>query len=169
MRWLLVLLLATSASADDERIELKTLHSFPGIDLVESLNSARHEHGGPPARVYRASMNFDVRDTRAHRIEVRSIAVVFDHCGKKKVKGDLEPRKLAGYALYTWDSADPIAKGTAALVTPPGKPDRYSVGVTFDSLETYTACGFAIDLVVDRVRKQIELPLHIIRFEPLRR
>jgi hypothetical protein len=50
-----------------------------------------------------------------------------------------------------------------------GKPERYSVSVTFDGLETYTACGFAIDLVVDRVRTQIELPLHIIRFEPLRR
>jgi hypothetical protein len=169
VRWLLVVLLATSAAADDDRIELKTLHSFPGIDLVESINSARHEHGGPPAKVYRATMNFEVRDMRAHRIEVRSIAVVFDHCGKKKAKGDVKPRKLLGHELYTWDSADPIATGKAGVVTPAGKPERYSVTVAFDGLETYTGCGFAIDLVVDRVRKQIELPLNIIRFEPLRR
>jgi hypothetical protein len=166
VRWFLGVLLATSAFADDKRVELATLHAFPGVDLVESVNDVTHDHYGPPAKVHQAFLNFEVLDTRAHQIEVRSIAVVVDNCGKKKAKGDVKPRKLAGHELYAWDSSDPIAKGKAGVRTPPGKPDRFTVEVEFASFDTTRACGFAIDIVVDRVRKQIELPLRIIREEP---
>ena len=162
MRWLLVLL-ATSAFADD-RVELKTLHKFPGVDLVESVNDAVYGHGGPPAKISYAFITFDVRDQRAHRIEVRSIAVVVSNCGKKNAK--VKPRKLLGHTLHAWDDIDPIAKGKTSVATPVGKPDRYGVKLDFEGLETYDACGLAIDLVVDRVRKKIELPFTITRLEP---
>lgn len=163
----MLLLVASPALADDEHPELAVLHSFPGIDLVETINDVQHGHGGPPAKVNHAFINFEVRDVRAHKIEVRSISIVFDHCrGAKKRKTDVQRRALQGLELSTWHGVDPIAKGKASVSTPAGKPAGYGVKVLFDGVATYSGCGFAIDLVVDRVRKQIELPLTITRLEP---
>ena len=162
---------AAADDDDDKPVELAVLHAFPGIDVVESINQARHEHGGPPAPLSEVTINFEVRDARAHSISVKKLEIVFSNCGpkQKREKTDVKPLKITGHELYTWDDVDPIAKGAASVSTPSGGPKRYSVQATFDGITTYSACAFAIDLVVDRVRKKIELPLTIKRFEPLRR
>jgi hypothetical protein len=148
--------LASTAFAED-RVELEVLHEFPGIDVVFSVNERIMQHGGPPVTLDYMSINFEVRDTRAHTISVRGLAMTSD-CKRKKRTFD--KLKIKGHELYAWDSDKPV-KGTASVSTPSGKAARYQVRVLFDEVKSAEGCAFAVDVVVDRVRKKIELPLHI--------
>jgi hypothetical protein len=168
----IVALLGATAHADEPEppVELEILHAFPGIDIVKSINDARHEHGGSPAPLDHVVINFEVRDTRAHTISVRKVEIVYANCDKKKrAPQDVQALKLLGHALYTWDDVDPIVKGKASVSTPAGKAQRLGVNVNFEGITTYSGCAFAVDIVVDRIRKKIELPLQIKRMEPMRR
>jgi hypothetical protein len=165
-------LVATTAHAEGEEpmVELAVLHTFLGIDLVETVNDVRHEHGGPPAALDHASINFEVRDARAHSVSVRKLEIVYANCDKpKRDPTDIKALKILDHELYAWDNVDPIAKGKASVMTPAGKARRFGVHVTFEAITAYTGCAFAIDIVVDRIRKKIELPLQIKRMEPLPR
>jgi len=150
--------LASTAFADD-KVELEVLHEFPGIDIVFSVNDRIMQHGGRPASIDNMSINFEVRDTRAHTIAVRDLAMTSD-CKSKKRKFD--KLKIKGLELSPWDSNKPD-KGTASVSTPSGKAARYQLRVRFDEVKSSEGCAFAVDLVIDRVRKKIELPLRITK------
>jgi hypothetical protein len=160
-----ILFAVIANAAHAEPVELAVLHTFPGIDLVETINEGIYDHGGPPAKLDHATINFDVGDARAHTITIRKLDMVTASCGKadKRSKTDTKPLVIKGHELRTWDDAKPIAKRAASISTPAGGPRRYSVNVRFAEITTTSGCAFTIDLVVDRVRKKIELPLRIIR------
>ena len=154
---------------DVEVEKLKVLHSFPGIDLVESSNAAIHEHGGDAAHITSVMLVFDIHDRRAHEIEAKQIEMLRKHC----TEAEWHTRtvlKIAGYEASTAGGANGVV-GDARLLLPAGEPRRYRVSVRFSSVDAYQACdafGFAIDLVVDRVRHRFELPLDVSRIEPMR-
>ncbi|MBA3391359.1 MAG: hypothetical protein H0T89_01890 [Deltaproteobacteria bacterium] len=154
----------------DAPVVFEVAQSFPGIDLVESVNHARHEHGGKAASIGHASIKFEVRDGRAHTIEVKAIELLRAHCREEKWR-DRTRLKITGHEAFNWTSSDPIAKGKASVALPANPPQRYSVRVQFVPVDAYQSCdrfGFAVDLVVDRVRFKTELPLEVMRFEPIR-
>jgi len=147
---------------------LKLLHSFPGIDLVESSNAAIHEHGGDAARIGHVMLVFDISDRRAHEIEAKQVEMLRRHCSETAWHSRT-PLKIRGYDASTAGGANGVV-GDARLVLPPGVPRRYRVSIRFDSVDAYQACdafGFALDLVVDRVRHKFELPLDITRIDPI--
>ena len=149
--------------------ELAVKHAFPGIDIVSSINDARHEHGGPPAKLDHVVINFEVRDTRAHTLSVRKVEIVQLECGKKRDPKLIDTLKIVDHELYTWEDLDPIAKDKASVKTPAGMAQRLGLHVNFEGITSYTGCAFLVDIVVDRVRKKIELPLQIKRMQPVRR
>lgn len=146
------------------------VRSLPGIDLVESANYASHAHGGAPAAIGSASINFEVRDQRAHDVAVQKIELLRGHCGDT-TWSDRTRLTLTGHEVYTWTDYDPIARGTAAVNLPAGGPRRLSVKVLFAPVTAYQACdrhAFAIELTVDQVPVTIEIPLSVKRYEPMR-
>lgn len=150
---------------------LSVIRSLPGIDLIESVTHAQHAHGGSPASIGSASINFEVRDQRAHDIAVQKIELLHGHC-RETTWSDRTPLTLAGHEAYTWTDYDPIARGGPGVTLPAGKPRRFAVRVLFAPVTAYQACdrfAFAIDLTVDRVPLAIETPLQVMRYEPLRR
>lgn len=162
MRRLLVIAAAIgggTASAGP-RPELAVRYAFPGIDIVESSNHFIYSHGGPPAKVDHASLVVEVRDARAHTIAVRSVAIA-STC--KPDIADLRTLKRRGHELFTWDTNQSIAKGAARVRTPAGKPDRHRIVVHVKELSTTAGCAFVLDVVVDRVRRKIVLPLTLER------
>jgi hypothetical protein len=144
----------------EPRTELPVLHAFPGIDIVETRNHVIYSHGGPGPKLDHADIVVEVRDARAHTISVRRIGLV-STCDPKP--GEIRALKLTGHELRTWDASKVVAKGTASIATPRGKPDRLRVRIQFKELSTTSACAFALDVVVDRIRKKIELPLTLER------
>lgn len=158
-RAIAIVVLASAAHAEP-RVELPVLHSFPGIDIVQSSNEGIHSHGGPGAKLDHANVIFEVRDARAHTIAVRKIAILWTDCDAKP---DSKSLALQGHALHSWDENKRIAKGRASVSTPAGGPQRYRLAIEYKQIETFRGCGYAIDIVVDRVRKQIQLPLRITR------
>jgi hypothetical protein len=159
MRFALLAVITSSAHAEARR-DLPVLHAFPGIDIVESSNHVTYSHGGPPPKLDHAELVVEVRDARAHTISVRSIGIV-STCEPKS--GDVRGLKLKGHELRVWGTAKLVAKGTASIATPAGKPDRHRIRIVFKELSTTVGCAFALDVVVDRVRKKIELPLTLER------
>lgn len=153
-----MLLLSSIAQADRAPAVLR---AFPGIDIVEVSNHHIYSHGGPPAKIAAASFGLDVHDARAHTISVRKIAILWS-CAAKPDPRTVRTLKRTGHELRGGDDAV-IAFGPARVVTPGGKPARYVVKVNFKEITATEACAFAIDLVVDRVREEIRLPLTIER------
>jgi hypothetical protein len=144
----------------EPRAALAVQHTFLGIDIVESRNHVIYAHGGPPAKLDHADLVVEVRDARAHTISVRSIGIAAT-CDPKP--GEIRALKLKGHELWTWDTNKPVAKGPARIATPAGKADRHRVRIRFKEISTTIGCAFAVDLVVDRVRKKIALPLTLER------
>jgi hypothetical protein len=148
---------------------LAVLRQLPGIAIVESVNEARHEHGGKPATIGHVAINFEVADRRAHAVSAERVEMLRAHC-RESAWHDRTPLHITEYQLFDWTNPDPLAtsKSRIALPTAPG---RYQVAIGFASVTAYQACdrfGFALRLVVDGARVDLELPLDVIRFEPLR-
>ena len=138
---------------------------FPGVSLVASTNSAIHSHGGDGAMIDVVELAFEVNDHRAHSIEVRRVELLHRGCNAETWRARdalelVEHRALADQR--------PVARGIASVTLPARGPQRYAVHVAFEPVEVYNACdvfGFAIDVVVDRVRQKFEIPLHVTREE----
>lgn len=151
--------------------EPRTLHGFPGLDLVESPNSVMHEHGGDAAKIRVARLQFNVLDRRAHQIEARSIEFLRRSCNETTWHSR-KKLDITGYSA-SWDNpgaARGETIGRTELVLPAGVPRRALVSIRFKPVEAYQACdvfGFALDIVVDRVRHVFELPLDVTRIEPI--
>jgi hypothetical protein len=152
--------IAGSVAHAEPRTELAVLHAFPGIDIVESRNHVIYSHGGPAPKLDHVDLVVEVRDARAHTLSVRSIGIV-STCDPKP--GEIRALKLKGHELRTWDTDKVVAKGTASIATPAGKPDRHRARIRFKDITTTVGCAFALDVVVDRIRKKIELPLTLER------
>ena len=154
------------------RPNLAAIQALPGIDVVESANQASHVHGGDGASIDHASVNFLVKDGKTHTLEVGKLEMLRGHC-RETTWTSRELLVVTGYAMYDWDSADPLAKlPPFAKVRLPAKPDLYSVSIGFDAFSVYQACdrfAFAIRMVVDGKPVELEVPLQVKRYEPIHR
>ena len=163
---------ASPAADSQGRPDFPVLHALPGIDVVASSNQASHMHGGSPASIEGASVNVVVKDSRAHTIEVTKLELLRGHC-REKTWTSRDSLTVSGYEVYDWDNVDPLAKHAAfAPLKLPAKPELYSVKVLFDAVSVYQACdrfAFAIWIVVDGKSLDLETPLDVKRYEPLRR
>lgn len=172
MRILLALLLVagTSNAEPAERPTLAVLHKLPGISVVDSVNQGRHMHGGPAASIGQASIRIQVTDKRAHKVSVTRLEFLGGHC-RETTWSSRKRLTIVGHTAHDWDDVDPIASGKTS-VTLPAVPDLYSVDVLFPPISAYQACNrfaFAVRLVVDGKRIDLEVPLEIKRYEPLRK
>jgi len=148
---------------------LAVLRQLPGIAIVESMNEARHEHGGKPASIGNVAVNFEVTDHRSHAVAAERVELLRAHC-RETAWHDRTPLKIAEYQLYDWTNPDPLATSKSRIALP-AAPGRYQVSSGFAAVAAYQACdrfGFALRLVVDGARMDLEVPLEVIRFEPLR-
>jgi hypothetical protein len=161
---------ADAAGKASVRPILAVMRGLPGIDVVESVNQASHVHGGEAAAIDHAQINFQVKDTKPHALEVTKLEMLRGHC-RETTWSSRDALVVTGYAVYDWENTDPLAKFAAfAKVRLPNTPDLYSVAVTFDSLSVYQACdrfAFAVKMVVDGKALEIEVPLQVKRYEPL--
>jgi hypothetical protein len=167
---------ASTAPSDEEastpvtRPSFAVLRALPGIDVLESENHARHVHGGAAASIGAATIRVRVRDTRPHSIVVTRLALLRGHC-RETTWSDRRTLTPVGYEVHDWDHHDPLAS-EAARATVPGTPDLYAVTVRFAPVDAYQACdrfAFDVQLDIDGTPLELELPLHVMRFEPLRR
>lgn len=166
----LLLVLGTAKAESNKRPTFVVLHKLPGIDVVESTNHGRHMHGGPAASIGEASIRFQVTDKRAHKVSVTRLEFLDGHC-RETTWSSRKRLKIVGHAAHDWDNVDPIATGKTG-VTLPAVPDLYSVEVSFPPISAYQACdrfAFAVRIVVDGKRLDLEVPLEIKRYEPLRK
>jgi hypothetical protein len=157
--------------------QLAVVQKLAGVSLLQSTNTAFHEHGGDAAIVDHVRLIFEVDDHRAHEIEAREVALLRRHCMEKAWR-DRDPLKLTGHEAWrdTLRLADNkhvprhIPGDVSRVVIPAREPARYVVNVSFEPVEVYQACdifGFALDLVVDRVRVPVELEFSVTRFDPI--
>ena len=154
---------------DGDNTPLAVVHSFPGIDLLESSASASHEHGGAAAKILSLPIMFEVNDRRTHEIETKRVELLRRHCMEKQWHSR-QVVQLGGHFKYRDDMPPGGVPGTARVVIPSGEPQRYAVLIRFAAVDVYQACdvfGFSIDLVVDRVRHVFEIPFDVTRIEPL--
>ncbi len=154
---------------DSDDTPLAVLHSFPGIDLLESSASAMHVHGGDAAKILSLHLAFEVHDRRTHEIETKRVELLRRHCMEKEWHSR-EVVQLGGHFTRRDDHEAGGLPGTARLLIPAGEPQRYAVLIRFAAIEVYQACdhfGFAIDLVVDRVRHVFEIPFDVTREDPI--
>lgn len=149
---------------------LAVLQALPGIDVVESLNQASHVHGGDGASIDHTTVNFMVKDSKPHTLEVTKLEMLRGHC-RETTWTSRDALAVTGYEVFDWDSADPLAKYAAfAKVRFPAKPDLYSVSVKFEAMSVYQACdrfAFAVRMAVDGKVLDFEVPLDVKRYEPL--
>jgi hypothetical protein len=160
---------APAVAAADPPVALAVIRSLPGIDLVESATHASHGHGGPPASIDAAQLNFEVRDQRAHDVAVTKLELLRASCGEA-TWSQRTRLTVTGHEVYPWTGYDPIARGGAGVTLPAGGPRRLGVKVLFAPITAYQACdrfAFAIELTVDRVPVTIETPLLIKRYQPM--
>jgi hypothetical protein len=148
--------------------QLAVLHALPGIDIIESSNSAIHDHGGKPADISHVRINVRVYGGR-HIIRVTSLALLDGRCGTTtwSTRTPLTPQ---GHKLTTWSGAVVFASRTDEIAVPL-QPDRYSIAINFPAVPVYQACdrfAFAVTLSVDDTPVDLELPLDVTREEPLR-
>jgi hypothetical protein len=154
---------------DGDDAPLAVLQSFPGIDLLESSASAMHEHGGDAAKILSLSLMFEVHDRRTHEIETKRVELLRRHCMEKEWHSR-DAVQLGGHFKRVEGEQAKALPSTVRLVIPAGEPRRYAVLVRFAAVEVYQACdhfGFAIDLVVDRVRHVFEIPFEVTRIDPI--
>ena len=166
---LLMLAIASTARADD-RPKLATVHGFTGVDLVETLNQEMHIHGGDPALVAKAHLNFNVRDGKAHVVVAKKLELLHGYCNDKQKWATRTALPVTGYRVNDWDRVEPISS-TKDKATLPAKKDLFQVELAFKGQLAYQACdrfAFAMSLVVDGTAAAVELPLDVIREEPLR-
>lgn len=155
MREILVAMLASTTLARADGV----LHAFPGLDIVESRNQEIYSHGGPPAQFDSMRIEVAVRDARVHTLSVRKLAIA-SVCEPKL---ETTPLKLRFHELHDWHRNAVVAKGMARVRTPAGADKRYSLRVRFKEITRTEGCAYVVDLVVDRVAKQVRIPLTIIR------
>ncbi len=171
MRTALVLLAIAGSALADDRPKLAVVHAFAGLDLVETINQEMHIHGGTPATVAKARMNFQLRDGKTHVVIAKKLELLHGYCNDPKKWAERKLLAVSGYQVNDWDHADAVAsaKDRANL---PAKRDLFQVVVAFEGVSAYQACdrfGFALSLDVDGKTAEVELPLDVIREEPLRK
>ncbi len=170
LRTALLLLAIAGTARADERPKLAVVHAFEGVDLVTTINQETHVHGGDPALVAEAHLNFQNRDGKAHAVVAKQLELLHGYCNDKKKWATRTKLPVTGYRVNDWDHVATLsaAKDKATL---PAKQDLFQVTMTFTGQEAYQACdhfGFAMSLVVDGKAAPIEIPLDVIREEPLR-
>lgn len=150
-----VVALASTVHADDAPV----VESFPGLDIVESSNRVVVPSDGRAPTIAQLRIDFVVRDNRMHELEVKTLALE-SACGKRRAP---TPKRLrvTSYELSRWGGGFPVV-GTASVRTPVGDARSYVLQVNFDGVTTLTGCRYAIDLIVDRVRMTVKLPLLIV-------
>lgn len=173
-----VALLAGSAEArrppvsKEPRPELKKLRELgPGIDLVETINLKMHVHGGKPATINAMAVNVRVHDGKPHAIAIDRVQMLRANCNNPAGTWDSRVAlRVAGLELYDWDYVAPESSGKEKVTTP-AKNDLYQVKVALSPAEAYQACdrfAFAFRAEVDGTKVTLELPLSVMREEPLR-
>ena len=163
---LAIVLLPALARADDEPV-FEVLRALRGIDVVESVNTIRYAAKGPHPWLDHASINVAVRDGRAHAVEVKKLTLVSASngvCAKKPAKADTKTYAVTKHELFNWTDEDPIARGSTLRI-PAASKQRYNVKASFAGLLTTTACRLEVELVVDRVRARVELPISIRSYD----
>jgi hypothetical protein len=157
---LLVAALAGTARADDAPV----VQSFLGLDIIESANRVSFPFHGPAPTIDHLRIDFVVRDNRLHELEAKTLVMVSE-CGKRRPP---KPKRLriTGYDLSRWGGEPPV-QGTASIRTPVGDARSYVLQINFDGVTTTTGCAYVIDLIVDRVRMQVKLPLTIAKEFPI--
>jgi hypothetical protein len=164
---LFLLALAGSARADDA-VPVQTLHAFPGIDLLETPQEVWHLHGGPGANLRRAYVSWQVRDDKAHVVVAKRLELLHGGCNVK----DWRSRKTLVVTNYAVFAGNDVVAQSRSAATLPAKAGRYQVLLAFADESVYNACDrfeFAMTLEVDGKRIDVELPLNVVRIEPLRR
>lgn len=150
-----------------EDVELQVIHQFPGVDFLRSDNHAAHDHGGPPAAINNVVLQFDVRDRRAHEVEIKHVDYLRRGCKENQWR-ERRAMKIVRHDLY---GKAFLATGDASVTIPPGVPGRYFVRVELAHVvEAYQSCdvfAFDVDLIVDRVRAKFTVPLFVTREEPI--
>jgi hypothetical protein len=149
-------------------VELAVLQRVPGVAIIQSENSVEHEHGGKPATLDHAWIKFDIEDRRPHAISAERVELLRAAC-RETDWHDRKPLRVTGYRLYR-DDADPIATGHVRIALPT-VPNRYTIAISFAPVTAYQACdrfAYAVQLIVDGARISLELPLDVMRIEPLR-
>src|SRR5580692_6556199 len=96
---------ASNARSDD-RPKLAVVHPFTGIDLVETVNEAWHIHGGAPATIATARMNFQLCDGNAHVVITKQLELLHANCNEKQKWADRKPLAVTGYEVYDWDHTE---------------------------------------------------------------
>lgn len=157
----------------EPRPPLKKLQALgPGIDLVETINMGIHTHGGPPAKIDSLAMNVRVSDGKPHAIAVAKVALLQANCNTPEGTWDSrEAMAIVGHELYDWDFIDPQASGKDKVATP-ARNDLYQVKVALKPTTAYQSCdrfAWGFTATVDGKRFDLELPLRVMREEPLRK
>jgi hypothetical protein len=161
----------TESFRQDAPPDREILAHHGGIDLLESPNYASHTHGGPPAELHRANLSFANVDGREHGISVHKVELLRSHCGEKTGWHSRKKLKIRSISLSSWNESSPISSHASKITVPAGQ-NTYRLSVAVDSFTVYQACdrfGFGLSLRVDGVDAQIELPLRVKRYEPMRR
>jgi len=161
---------AAPSSGPAPRPKLKEIARVAGVSVLETSNTARHVHGGKPAKIHVLAINLNSVQGKANEVRVTKLGWLHAHCRSSSwtSRKDLSVRSLD---VIPWDAYEPTAKGAASVVLPT-KPDWYQLRVHFDGITAYQACdkfGVEIELQIDGKLITFEMPYDVMRFEPLRR
>lgn len=151
-------LVATCAVAAAE--DTPVVASFLGLDVVASPNRIFVAVRTPP-KLDHVNVALAVRDNRVHEIEIKTLALA-GACRHPRARASQRLR-VTGYELRR--AGDAPVTGTASVRTRTGDARDYMLRVNIDSVSTSATspvCDLALDMIVDRVRTQLTLPLAVV-------
>lgn len=128
-------------------------------------NTHYHVHRGPPAQVAGADFRLENRGTAARPVTILRLELLHGHCSKKD---SFSSEDLPISEVRIDDVVQ--TQRPARFQVPAGKTVRASLG--FPARGLYNACerfAFRLRLRAGSAEGSVEVPLHIIREEPLRR
>lgn len=139
-----------------------------GVEVLPVTGYAQHVHGGAPAKVASTSLRLEAGDAAPHEVRVVGVELLSRVC-RETAWSSRSPLQVRG---VTWspspDGEDEDVAGAVPVLTVAGSG---VLRVRFDAVSVYQACdgfGFAVSLELDGVAHEVEVPLEVKRYEPLR-